>query len=83
MSLLFAVTRESFICDGMDEDCDDIIDEDCQLQLRGGLRALPAVGAAGPQGEKLRLQSQTLGRGTSSNNAFTIRTLTLVPRGGP
>ena len=28
---------ESNVCDGLDEDCDGITDEDCSLKLRGGL----------------------------------------------
>ena len=29
--------REANVCDGLDEDCDGLTDEDCTLVLRGGL----------------------------------------------
>ncbi len=62
------VPRESFSCDGVDDDCDGHTDEDCRLRLSGTV-----VGAGGADYPGLH---QAVGTrtavGRSSNSSFTL-----------
>lgn len=70
-------TRESFSCDGDDEDCDGVIDEDCRLRISGGFVDRVGPQATGPDGTSLRPAGAALGvTGISSNTLFTLKSRT-------
>jgi hypothetical protein len=69
-------TRESTSCDGVDDDCDGVTDEDCQFTLSGGFvdlhsgvgrEADPTAPSVAPSGAALGVTGQ------SFNQRFVLR----------
>ncbi|MBR58387.1 MAG: hypothetical protein CMH54_10245 [Myxococcales bacterium] len=68
------IERETPVCDGVDEDCDGAIDEDCTLKLIGHMFGDGVNYGMDPPGQVLR---QTVGTprliGTMKNEKFRLR----------
>ena len=68
------IDRETPVCDGVDEDCDGVVDEDCSLKLIGHMFGDGANYGLDPTGQILR---ETVGTprliGTMGNDKFRLR----------
>ena len=67
------ITSESAICDGFDEDCDGVTDEDCVIVLKGGLFTDGGEPLSGNDSYFLRSETGTTRFvGTTENDTFRI-----------
>ncbi len=69
-------TQESTSCDGVDDDCDGVTDEDCQFTLSGGFVDL--MGSEGDEADPTAPSVAPVGAalgvtGHSSNQRFVLR----------
>ena len=76
------ISREAFTCDGQDEDCDGVTDEDCSFGVSGHVIGGGKVTATNPDGEAIdhRLSTPRFS-GQSSNESFVLTPG--LPKGTP
>jgi hypothetical protein len=73
-----ANTRESFTCDGLNEDCDEHTDEDCTFQVTGNVLGAGKQVNTDASGFQLRaIVGNQHFSGQSSNTHFSIRATSL------